>query len=121
MLYADLMYTLEEKNQKILRVHSHNCAGLLLNARNGILYTADIEVNGNASKGYNISCVTFNRLAREGYPVHIGWGYGEGKFPNAAHFYGTTEETQVRRYLGSYVYKHWKAGTLKTWPKESSN
>lgn len=118
MTYRDLIDTLEEEKKTIVRVYSHNCCGKGL-GRNGVCYCADTEVTiDGKSSGYQISRETFNRLAKEGYPVTIGWGFGEGKFPNALAFYGESEDARCKRYLGTFVYNQWKNGTLKVWKED---
>lgn len=115
-MYSHPKSILEDKNQKIVRISAHNCAGKGL-GRNGICYHADFEVteNGRRSCGYQISRETFNKLAKEGYPVNIGWAWGEGKNPNSIIFHGKSEDDFCKQYLGSYVHKHWKAETLNNY------
>jgi len=82
--------------------------------RNGIGYFADVEAKGGRSKGYPISRSTFNQLARQGLPVAIGWGFGEGNAaPNANP--RESRDARNRRYLGDFVYEAWKSQTLNTW------
>lgn len=73
----------------------------------GFAYFADVKVEGSTSSGFRVTRGVFNKLAAMGVPVHIAWGWKDGRGPT-----GNRPDSVLEEMLGKTVYQMWREGKV---------